>query len=64
MPFSVRTPVPNRSKPWSSEEDKTLCDMRASGRDWAEIGKVLGRTQSSCETRHANLRKRLAPSHE
>lgn len=43
---------------WSEHEDKIVLEMTARNASAREIGKVLGRTQSSVNQRRYNLRKR------
>jgi Myb-like DNA-binding domain len=62
MPFTIGKPSPNRMKQWSSEDETKLLDMRAAGYPWSVVAKALGRTQASCESRYAMLRKRQEDS--
>ena len=43
---------------WSEREDKIVLEMTARNASAREIGKLLGRTQSSVNQRRYNLRKR------
>ena len=58
MPFTVGAPSPNRLKPWSPEDEIKLQVMRSDGSPWPVVAKALGRTQASCESRYAMLKKR------
>lgn len=58
MPFTVGEPAPNRLKPWSTDDETALQKMRSAGSTWSVIAKALGRTQTSCESRYAMLKKR------
>ncbi len=50
--------VPKLYTHWSAEEDSILLEMTARKASAREIGKVLGRTQSSVNQRRYNLRKK------
>ncbi|WP_456700489.1 Myb-like DNA-binding domain-containing protein [Bradyrhizobium sp. USDA 4449] len=63
MPVTQVTPSPNGAKVWSSEDEAKLWELRSKGSPWTVVAKALGRTQASCESRFAALRKRNAASH-
>lgn len=58
MAFTIGEPSPNGLKPWSPEDERELQVMRSGGSPWSVIARALGRTQASCESRYATLRKR------
>jgi hypothetical protein len=58
MPFTIGAPSPNRLKPWSPEDEAKLHEMRSNNAPWPVVAKALGRTQASCESRYAMLKKR------
>jgi|EndMetStandDraft_2_1072991.scaffolds.fasta_scaffold1565485_1 hypothetical protein len=57
MPITQGTPSPNGAKVWSSEEEDKLWELRSKGSPWPVVAKALGRTQASCESRFAALKK-------
>lgn len=58
MPLTLGTPSPNGARIWSSDDEARLWEMRLNGSPWPVIAKALGRTQASCESRFATMRKR------
>ncbi|MGB1159543.1 MAG: hypothetical protein ACPG3V_09105 [Porticoccaceae bacterium] len=50
--------VPVRAR-WSADEDVLLYELMAKNKSYAEIGKIMGRTQKSVEMRAFSLRKKM-----
>jgi hypothetical protein len=45
-----------KTRPWSSEDEKLLLEMRAAGVTWREMATKLNRTVAACEGRLAKLK--------
>lgn len=57
MPHTVTTIAPSSAKKWSLDEDAKLLELRAAGKTWAAVARVLGRTEASAQARGDAIKK-------
>jgi hypothetical protein len=53
----ARDPAPNAGKPWTAENDQSLCDKFTGGADFKRLAVDLGRTPFAVEARLVHLGK-------
>jgi hypothetical protein len=53
-------PARKPKRPWTEAESARVTRDRASGIDWADIGKALGRTSGAIRARHSDLTRRAS----